>query len=480
MKNSFWKRYTNLLTAIVFAIICTACGKNEEEQSALDKVKYENGTYAYQEGKVYYRRYHEDSYEDAALWGNYDAVPGTKKEIVCIDGDGTETVLFDDYGYGDIYLLAGRFYMQEKEINNADNVMNTRLYSVDIQGNDRIDYGYGDIIAIDRELNIIVLKIWEEDNPCYYVMNYESGEKKLILSGLGADDSIGAYQNGWLYYIKHDWQTGISAVCAVSTGGEDREIISIKSPDIDLNSQRYVCNMEVDKDRIYFVFGNYGGSANVFQGGKLISIRLDGTDYKEVDTDRDVFYLCHDNGKTLIYFPRYYEHREAEDEYNTLIWDVDADICYPSDFPPDMMAAYRRNIYNNIATRGSKYYLSDGLLYFMNRRVFVDVAVYENEAESRTDIYAIADDSGEIIRVVTDIGQFYTKWEKEEAETEYIDEHIYYGDFYFADGFLYFKAEYRVHDKETSIGWRDGWRRLHTEVYRLKIGEDRAEILYSY
>lgn len=38
-------------------------------------MKYTNGTYVYQDGKVYYRRYHEDSYE----------------EIVCIDADGMET-----------------------------------------------------------------------------------------------------------------------------------------------------------------------------------------------------------------------------------------------------------------------------------------------------------------------------------------------------------------------------------------------------
>ena len=92
----------------------------------------------------------------------------------------------------------------------------------------------------------------------------------------------------------------------------------------------------------------------------------------------------------------------------------------------------------------------------------------------KTDIYAIPDDSGRIVRVAMDIKQYITKWEEEEAG--YID----YDDFYFADGVLYFKVEYNVYDAETSLGWRDGYRRLHTDIYRLKIGEDKAEVLYSY
>ena len=34
-----------------------------DDLSLLSDMKYANNTYAYQDGKVYYRRYHEDSYE---------------------------------------------------------------------------------------------------------------------------------------------------------------------------------------------------------------------------------------------------------------------------------------------------------------------------------------------------------------------------------------------------------------------------------
>ena len=51
---------------------------------------------------------------------------------------------------------------------------------------------------------------------------------------------------------------------------------------------------------------------------------------------------------------------------------------------------------------------------------------------------------------------------------------------YYKDGFLYFKAEYNEWSREESIGWRDGYLRVRTEYYRLKLGEEQAELLYYY
>lgn len=103
------------------------------------------------------------------------------------------------------------------------------------------------------------------------------------------------------------------------------------------------------------------------------------------------------------------------------------------------------------------------------------LTLYEDEIkEKEADIYALPDDSGKIVRVAMNLGDKITKRENEEVYK------VKYEDLYYADGFLYFTVEYNVYDEETTIGWRDGYRRLYTDVYRLKIGEDKAEILYSY
>ena len=206
-----------------------------DDLSLLSDMKYANNTYAYQDGKVYYRRYHEDSYEEAALWGNYDDIPETKKEIVCIDADGVETVLFTDEGYGEIYLIDDRFYMLDVKIREEDGSTHRErhLYSVDMQGNDRIDYGNGKILVVDKERNIIIMQVYEDDDTNYYAMNYVTGEKKVILSDLDDEDDyysiyVSAYQDGWLYYEKYiAGDDIISKLNVVSYEGEQREIITL-------------------------------------------------------------------------------------------------------------------------------------------------------------------------------------------------------------------------------------------------------------
>lgn len=134
-----------------------------DDLSLIEGLKDTSNIYAYQDGKIYFRKYHEDSYEETALWANYDFIPGAQNEIVCIDSDGKETELFTDEGYDDIYLINDRFYITDGEFNEESGIAYSQLYSVDMQGNDRINYGDGKILAIDREKNIIILKMREQD-----------------------------------------------------------------------------------------------------------------------------------------------------------------------------------------------------------------------------------------------------------------------------------------------------------------------------
>ena len=439
-----------------------------DDLSLLADMKYTNSTYVYQDGKVYFRRYHKDSYEETALWGSYDyhPIPGTKKEIVCVDADGAETVLFTDEGYGDIYLVDNRFYMTDEKMyeENGDTYTERCLYSVDMQGNDRIDYGNGSIYAVDIERKIFILKMKED----YYLMNYETGEKKPLL--YEPDEhfyfNIEGYQDGWLYY--ENGESDFSRLCAVSIEGKEKEIIAVtsnKSLNNEISYHESILDFKVDEDRIYFIYGGYDGTARGFQGGTLISVKPDGTDYKAINVQDDNFYISHDKGKTLVYFPRYDDdiiRADGSEEYDMLVWDVDADMCYCSDFSTFILSSYKRRI--GLMWR---YYPAD-------KGVLCSRTPDMHPLIDKTDIYAIPDDSGKIVRVVMDIEKYITKWKGESIEK------VEYDDFYFADGVLYFKAEYSAYDRDTSIGWRYGYRRLHTDIYRLKIGEDKAEVLYSY
>ncbi|MDE7249626.1 MAG: hypothetical protein K2N82_07010, partial [Lachnospiraceae bacterium] len=401
-----------------------------DDLSLIEGLRDTNNIYAYQDGKVYYRKYHEDSYEETALWANYDFIPGTQKEIVCIDSDGKETELFTDEGYGDIYLINDRFYMTDGEFHVEMGSAYSQLYSVDMQGNDRIDYGDGKILAIDRERNIIILKMREQDGVGYYVMNYETGEKKAMLSEYdGAHNTFEAYQDGWLYYSKVKMMDSVERLCAVSLEGEHRELIALTS---DINKEESypyregILHVEVDKDRIYLIFGGYGGSASVFQGGILISIKLDGTDYMAVETRGDFFYVSHNDGKTLVYFPSSsWPVADYGGEHDTTVWDVEANICCPSELLQSILESYDRQMYLMRCYNSA------------NKGALCEQALYDDE-EEKTNIYAIPDDSGKVVRVAMDLGGYFTKWEDEEVDR------IEYEDLYYADGFLYFTVKYSV------------------------------------
>lgn len=277
---------------------------------------------------------------------------------------------------------------------------------------------------------------------------------------------VEAYQDGWLYYTTFDRSDDIVCrLCAVSLEGEKREIIAFTSY---VNQQHYysytesILQLKVDGDRVFFIFGGYDGTAHVFQGGTLISIKLDGTDYKAVETEWDDFYLSHAGGKTLIYYPCYYYpfHIDPDIEYDMYVWDIDANKCYLTDFP--------RKILDGYSAQAALVCQYDSKV----QGALCEWTTYGDDPQ--TDMYAVPDDSGRIVRIVTDLENCFTKWQGEETGW------IKYQDWYYADGFLYFGVEYRIYDKETSVGWRDGYRRLRTEVYRLKIGESAAQMLYSY
>ena len=94
--------------------------------------------------------------------------------------------------------------------------------------------------------------------------------------------------------------------------------------------------------------------------------------------------------------------------------------------------------------------------------------------EKKVDIFAVPDDSGRIVRAAMNLDVHIAEYKDGEVDR------VKYKDLYYADGFLYFTVEYSIYDKDSSIGWRDGYRRLRSDVYRLKTGEGAAKLLYSY
>ncbi|MDE7204354.1 MAG: hypothetical protein K2O91_21215 [Lachnospiraceae bacterium] len=270
------------------------------------------------------------------------------------------------------------------------------------------------------------------------------------------------YHDGWCYF-EEDSGDGIERVVAVSLDGERREVIALTS---DMTTEEYgyrewICDLRVEGERIYIVFGGYAGSGSFYQGGRILTTRLDGSDYRAVECSADQFYVRQEQGRPLVYFPHYrYDDGEqaadGENDYETTVWDVEKNITYPCDFPVQMISSLDHKI------------AIEGLTGLSN-----PVCVYQRSTGG-TDFYALPDDSGSVVRAAVRIDEdIRPREDMEEYKIDY--QHLYY-----ADGYLYFETEFNVYDDEYAIGWRDGYRRIQTDVYRRRLADGEMELLYSY
>jgi len=440
-----------------------------DDLSLLEELDKTDHHYACRDGRVYYRRYHEDSFEEAALWARYDPVPNTEKEMVCIDPEGAKTELFKDRGFGDFYLIGERFYMME--LVKTDSGRERRIYSVDMRGRGRIDYGEGEILAGDEKRNILLLELYGDGAASpneYRVLDCNSGvctqldflEKEPPPEEENSRWDFEGYQDGWIYMSRYRWKWNRNEgraqeteLYAVSVEGEWNKVITLTS---DRDYAEYIHQPEALGDRIFFIFGGYAGSGQYYQGGSIITVKRDGTDCRFIrgvsSNDRyssNHYYLQQDEGKIRVYYPCSYRiapGRDAgeEEKYMVTVWDVDTRTLRPSDFPACSIAG-------NYA--------------------------YGLHTDEENNVLALPDRTGRIVRVTGPLEDYIDALP---VDSDGVKKNPQFKELYYKDGYLYFGAEYNKWSHEESIGWRDGYRRVRTEYYRLKVGEDKAELLYYY
>lgn len=258
-----------------------------DDLSLLDHMEQEGSGYAYRDGMVYFRRYHADSFENGALWADYMPTAGTDKEIVCIDADGKQTVLFSDQGYGSICLVGERFYMTEavmKQSGSGERIY-SNIYSVDMQGRNRMEHGFGEIYAADADRGILILKQQPENTwkGMYAALDCGSGEIVPLVFDACESQTFWDYHDGWCYFDVHkEGESGVCRVAAISLEGEQKEILAL-TPNSEMEEAsgyaEEICQIGTDGDRIYIVYGGYAGTGHFYQGGRIITTKLDGSNY---------------------------------------------------------------------------------------------------------------------------------------------------------------------------------------------------------
>lgn len=426
------------------------------EVSQLEGMENLNRNFVQYGDNIYYRQYSDDSFEQGGTNKNYESIAGTDKEMMCIYPDGSKKAVFTDQGEGAFYILRSGFYMTEKE--DAASM----IYSVDMQGKNRREYGIGYIRAADEEKNILILERTRGEKEPFFndtemaILDASSGEIKLLNLTEYKESSFLAYIDGHIYFQtgesvglpEDDNQSKITRkLCSVLPDGGDEKVLAEVSG---IASYAWeIQKIQIVDEIIFFSYGGYAGSAGAYQGGGIASVRTDGTDFQIIDEGYGEG-NCVSNG--------FYVQKAEDDLY----------IHYNNQF--EMTGIH-------MVARG----LSSGKLYDSNLPVqageetgtlFMGDGLEYGEAGS---VYVIPDHKGIVVEIcnsLTDkVGEIT---DKEQPVFTNIRNLAY------IDGYLYFTYEASVPDSAFDRGWREGFRRVETASYRLHTADDRLELLFSY
>lgn len=369
--------------------------------------------------------------------------------MICIYPDGRKEAVFTDTGNGQFFIVNDRIYMTEMD------TASSAVYSVDMQGENRTDYGNGFIRGVDEQKSFIFMELCNppEDGAFlsqFYVLNCKNNELKLLWEDKEGIKDFIIYDDGKIYYQScvvrnledtHDREYTLRLL-SMRPDGTDERLLAVMP--IVKSYRQSIQQVQIVDGIVYFSYGGYQGSASVYQGGSIASVKTDGTDFKViVDSEEsfasEYFYVQNLKDRTLIHFNSMIEMQGE----NMVAHDTITGEEFPSNLP----------------------YQSKGQphkIFWCNR----NDGIWESGS-----IYTIADYFGTVTELADSLDE-KIQW----SEGVMPD----LRDMSYIDGYLYFTSESSEFDESASIGWRDGYKRLRTEVYRLKVDEGILEQLYYY
>ena len=379
------------------------------------------GAVAQSVGAVYTLRYTAAGFEPSGLWGSYAPRPGADNQLVRYES-GEETVLASGPWFSPLWVLGDRLVVRQVTEEGSG------LACLSRTGEVPWTCGGGDLSvkAAAPARNLLICG----DGWTVFSLD-EEGKRTDLCQWV----RYLAYVDGVLYlrdYARHEE----AVLLRLTLDGQPTEWarVTVESGGF---SGPVITQVEVSGDTANFLYGSYDGTANVFQGGWLAAAKLDGSECRILtEVYSDEFFLREkDNGVTLLY--------PSADQ---LLWDGETVL----ELDPETGEVTE----------------IDCPVWFQ--------PVGVPFADGNT-IRVIKDRSGETITLAENIQFPATEYDEEEPGPwrEIRDIAV-------ADGWLWYTLEVGRYAREYSIGWRDGYERVVTQVCRMPLSGGEAEVLYEY
>ncbi len=397
------------------------------------------GTVVRYQGNDYYWKYSSDSKNNDGLFTFFSNRNEVENQMVCRHADGREEVLFTAVGVGRFYIIGGRIYAG---FSTGESIYN--LYSVNLDGTDRRDYGEFQGICVNEEETLFLGR--QKDQWC--LLNLHTGDIQQIA---GNEFNYIDILENCIYFSYVDENKNVILYQYPLDGTNTmKEIDRIPAIEDWLWTQ-ILQIMKLDQT-LYYSYGAYAGTGGFFQTGGIRFAELDesgnpiqcGTAIDQI-TGEEFQVEKTDDSVNLYYI--------SSNEYGSSyigFWDDDA---YESCQVKNMTTG---------AVTDSSFPLSRPESYvLLNGEI---AAIEKNKASYKTLIPAsLISEYGCQNEIDTSGGKAVMI-----RDLEIVGEDIYY------------TVEESLHSKEHDFGWRPGYLRQKSSVYRLKIGSEQAELIFSY
>ena len=452
----------------------------------------ENKLYAEWNGNIYFRRYSDEDIEKGALWANFGDIPDTEKELMCLTPDGELTQVGTDYGCGTMFIVNGRLYSQRRTMQQTGSnsfSYYTVVYSCKLDGSDVREYAASKVLAVRNDK--VICEMPESEFICKLrgvdtddglsVIDAQTGREQILVDATSYSfpHFLGATEEEIFYYTHRgtydDFDRSNSGadeelvLYSVDYEGNIRELATVTGEEyleygsgimygFPMDTAIYIHYFKILGDDIYFSAGADNGSARMYSGGPIFSMKKDGSERKvEALSYDDIFYLYDDGINRAL-------------------------LCSTIDASTGRVAENGKMMSINLIGDGDKarnitlrpaygYPYDEAYVYSSTAYDPLDHSVYPD-----TSVLLYPDTSG-ICYVLL------TEQDCEELSVDtYVDGSFNQDikDVEYLDGKLFFTVTDLTYSMEDSIGWRDGYVRGRTACYYKNLESGKISLLYEY
>lgn len=417
----------------------------------------ENKLYAEWDGRIYYRQYSGEDMEEGGLWADFAPIAYARKELMCIEPDGSVVQVGIDYGCDAMFIVNGRLYSQRyvKQQNQETGYEegDYRVYSCELDGSDAIEYTSTEVLAVRGNRVICNAK------PGLVYIDTLTGQEHILLDQdavyLDADEE----KIFCCYYPRSEENDYDVTVCSLDYEGNLHELKTVTREEyadcVDMDVGMLVFETRIGipcfkmiGDDLYFSAGTYNGTGSIYTGGPIYSMKKDGSECRiETTSYEQNFYLYDDGVSRALYFA------SADDGT-----------------PIGEDGLRRINLYGeeqNIILRMPYTPYDDPYVYTVS-----DPKAYPNGDS----VVVYPDTSGicYVLLTMQESEELAIRTQVDGRMVQQIDGVEY------LDGKLFFTVTDLIYSEEYSLGWRDGYERGRSVCYCKDVESGEIRQLYEY